>query len=177
MRLLPLLFALLATACSTTTDLPPFDQHMLDAQEARADGQQQLAITEYRAALRYQPASAEAHNNLGSVLFDTGQTDAAILEFQRALLLDDRLAAAHNNMGSALLSKGQAAEAVGYFRRSVALNPEMSIARFNLCLGLETLGQYAAALLECQLTSVRDPSRPGVEEAIQRLQGRLDEIQ
>ncbi len=175
-RSVALFLVLILSACSTAKQ-DPFEESMATARELRDAGEYPKAVAEYREALRIKPSSAEAHNNLGSTLFNMEQTDAAILEFQRALLLNDKLAAAHNNMGSALLSKGEAAEAVGYFRRAVILKPEMLIARFNLCLGLETLGQYAAALLECELVSVADPHVAGLEEAINRLQSRSAEGQ
>lgn len=152
----------------------PFEDHMASARQKKDDGRYHEAAAEYREALRIKPSSPEAHNNLGSVLFNLGETDAAILEFQRALLLDSELAAAYNNMGSAQLSKGEAAEAVGSFRRAVMLKPQMSIARFNLCLGLETLGLYAEALLECEKVSVHDPHVAGLDDAIARLKVRTE---
>jgi Flp pilus assembly protein TadD len=166
-----LLFALLAGCAASNRDTysDPFEDSMNAAATLRDNGEYNAAVVEYREAIRLKPASAEAHNNLGSALFNLGDTDGAIMEFQRALLLNKDLAAAHNNMGSALLAKGNAAEAVGYFRRAVQLKPEMTIARFNLCLGLENLRQFAAALLECELLSVTDPDIPGLNEAINRL--------
>ena len=86
------------------------------------------ALAAYRQAVRLRPDSAEAHNDLGAVLYDVGERDAAVQEYQRALRLQPEFAEAHNNLGVAALSAGQIVAAVGEYRQAVALKPEFSAA-------------------------------------------------
>ena len=140
------------------------------AQKQSAEGDIQGAIASYRAAIHANPISADAHNNLGALLYEIGQTDQAVLEYERALQLNPDLSEAHNNLGVALLSTGRTTQAVAQFRHAVARKPGFNDARFNLCLGLEILSQFDEALKQCQLVAQSEPSRPGLADAVERLQ-------
>jgi tetratricopeptide (TPR) repeat protein len=52
-------------------------------------------------ALRLNPNSAEAHNNLGIILFATGKTRESIPEFEAALRLNPSLETASKNLQQA----------------------------------------------------------------------------
>jgi Tfp pilus assembly protein PilF len=150
-----------------------YETHSQRAVEHSQAGRRGAAIAEYREALALRPDSAEAHNNLGAALYDVGERDAAINEYHRALELNPGSAAAHNNLGVALLDAKQFAAAVGEYRRAVDLQPEFTAAQYNLCLGLELLGQLHDALAHCQIAARQDPNRPGVADAVERLQNKL----
>ena len=60
------------------------------------------AIDRFRQAVRLDPASAEAHNNLGSAFGLLGRFDQAIEEFREALRLDPSHARARENLGIAM---------------------------------------------------------------------------
>ena len=152
-----------------------FREHYENGLRAYEAGRRTEAIAEYREAVRLKPDAAEAHNSLGAVLYNVGEAEAAIQEYRRALRLNPDLAEAHNNLGVALLSTGHFAAAVGEYRQAVELKPEFTEARYNLCLGLELLGQLSEALVQCQLVAQREPGRPGVAGAVERLRGKLDQ--
>ena len=59
------------------------------------------AIDELRAALRWNPDSAEAHNNLGIALASTGRIDEAMNEFRQALAIDPEFEDARRNLAMA----------------------------------------------------------------------------
>ncbi len=59
----------------------------------------QDAIDEFRAALKWNPDSVEAHNNLGIALASIGRMDEAVDEFNRALAIDPEFEDARRNLG------------------------------------------------------------------------------
>ncbi|HBY60677.1 MAG TPA: hypothetical protein DEH78_12700, partial [Solibacterales bacterium] len=63
---------------------PPSLQEALQAHQA---GQLDLAVEKYRAYLKVNPSSVEAHSNLGAVLARQGRLEEAIPEYRAALKL------------------------------------------------------------------------------------------
>jgi tetratricopeptide (TPR) repeat protein len=59
------------------------------------------AIGELRAALTWNPESAEAHNNLGIALASAGRMDEALTEFKQALTIDPGFDDARRNLSMA----------------------------------------------------------------------------
>jgi Flp pilus assembly protein TadD len=75
-------------------------------------------------AVRADPASAEAHHNLGMALFYCRRFDEAIAQFQRALALDPALASAQGSLGQALIESGRPDEAMAALAEAERLDPE-----------------------------------------------------
>jgi tetratricopeptide (TPR) repeat protein len=59
------------------------------------------AVTALRAALAWNPDSAEAHNNLGIALASSGRMDDAMTEFKQALAIDPEFDDARRNLAMA----------------------------------------------------------------------------
>src|SRR5262249_59180168 len=74
---------------------------------------------------------AQAHDNLGLVLIQSGDDAAGIAQFREAVRLDKDDAEAHANLGAALVPS-DAEEAVRELETAVALAPGSVKARFNL---------------------------------------------
>ena len=104
------------------------------------------AIAEYREALRIDPDYAEAHNNLGSVLLQTGRATEAIHEYEQALRIDPAYAKAHNNLGNALLQTGRAPEAIDHYKEALRIAPTSAGAHNNLAAALTQTGQLSEAI-------------------------------
>uniref|UniRef100_UPI0039C64D2D tetratricopeptide repeat protein n=1 Tax=Anabaena sp. CCY 9402-a TaxID=3103867 RepID=UPI0039C64D2D len=81
------------------------------------------AALKYKAALRLDPNSVLAHNNLGYALKKQGKLEAAIASYQTALRLDPNFANAHNNLGSALYSQGKLEAAIASYQTALRLDP------------------------------------------------------
>ena len=73
--------------------------------------------------MEIQPDLAEAHNNLGWVLLQTGRVDEAIAQFQTTLKLQPDLAPAHESLAKALLQQRRASEAVAHYQTALKLEP------------------------------------------------------
>jgi VWFA-related protein len=74
-------------------------------------------------AVQDNPESAEAHNNLGMALFQTGDAKAAVGEFRAAEKLAPADPNVHFNLGEALARTGSSEGAVEELRRAVSLAP------------------------------------------------------
>ncbi len=82
-----------------------------------------LAETEFRAALRLDPADPDAHSDLGLVHGMRREFDEAVREAREAVRLAPRRADLERNLGVALSWSGRPAEAIEALRRAMALDP------------------------------------------------------
>ena len=107
------------------------------------------AIAGFREAIRYQPASAEAHLSLGQALQQKRDPGAAA-ELAEADRLnkkkaDAQAAAFALAAGRSQMGKGELAAAVASFREAVRLAPDNADAHFQLALALRKKGARAEA--------------------------------
>jgi protein O-GlcNAc transferase len=99
----------------------------------------------YRDALRLRPAYADALNNLGSLLKDTGRAAEAERALSDAVRLRPHFAEAHFNLGTLLVDLRRYSEAAGHLRSSLAANPNQADAQYWLGNASMGLGDSRAA--------------------------------
>jgi tetratricopeptide (TPR) repeat protein len=105
----------------------------------RRQGRVEPAVHAFEAALRLEPESPAARQNLGQIRHEQGRAllearrflDAAA-ELREAITLLPASAVAHNDLGVALASVNDVAAAAAQFRQAVVLNPDFVEARRNL---------------------------------------------
>lgn len=115
--------------------------------QAGSRGDWAAAIAAFRDALARSPDNAEAHNDLGVALAETGQFDAAQECFSRALALSPRLVAARVNLGHLeFQARGRYREAVAHYRAALETEPGLDEARCQCGLALYELGEIEAAI-------------------------------
>lgn len=102
----------------------------------QAQGQHDLAIESYRAAIALQPDYAEAYNNLGAALQEQGRLAEATQAFQQALALNPNFASAQNNLGNTLLVQGNLKAAIACYYASLKLDAGNLSTHSNLLLAL-----------------------------------------
>jgi Tfp pilus assembly protein PilF len=102
--------------------------------------------TLFTQALRVNPGSALAHNNMGFALAQQGRGEAAMVHYQEALQLRPDFAYTHNNLGLVLTHQGKLEEAIVAYKRAIHLRPDYVNAYNNLGLTLVRQGQPAAAM-------------------------------
>ena len=95
-------------------------------------GETEDAARCYREAIALEPSYAQAHNNLGLVLFQLDQADVAVEEFKTALAIDPNAEGIHNNLGVVLEAMGHLEDAILCFRRSLELAPEQAEVRQHM---------------------------------------------
>ena len=109
-------------------------------------GRTQQAQTEFEEAVRLKPDFAEAHGNLGALLFSLGQADEAIEQLREVVRLKPDYADAHSNLGIALVSAGKTAEGVEQFEQALKLKPDIT-GYANLAMAYVQEGRSEEAIL------------------------------
>lgn len=100
----------------------------------------------YRRAVLLDGSLANAHANLGRMLYQEGRLHEAARHFGRAFELDSGDATAAYNLGIAFEDLGNQAAALESYRRAVESDPSLAAAHFNLSRLYEASGDRAAAL-------------------------------
>jgi Flp pilus assembly protein TadD len=104
------------------------------------------AMELFQQALRMNPDSAVAHNDLGLVLARLGRSEDAIKQYQEALQLSPDSAVAHNDLGLVLARLGRSEDAVKQFQEASRLKPDYANAHNNLANALLQTGNVAEAI-------------------------------
>lgn len=99
---------------------PELRRHVDAGLKAKAAGDLDIAIQEFRRVTEIAPGLAAAHVNLGAVLFDKKAYAEAIPSLRRALELNSDLPGVHVMLGTALLAQGFASAAVPHLQRAGA---------------------------------------------------------
>jgi predicted membrane-bound spermidine synthase len=115
--------------------------HNVLALSQASAGNMEVAIREFREALRLDPASATTHWHLGAALASHGAPAEALAHLQRSVALDPSNEAAHNDVGAVLLRQGRVDEAINHFDQALALNPGFTEARANLDVAIRVRRQ------------------------------------
>ncbi len=84
--------------------------------------QNQQARVDFEQALKLDPSSAEAWNNLANALLAVGETEEAARALKAAVQADSTLVDAHYNLGSLLLQQGQLDQARLAFLAAIAVD-------------------------------------------------------
>lgn len=118
----------------------------------------------YERALAGRPDLADAHNNLGRLLHDTGDLPGAEARYRAAIAANGEVALYHFNLGVVLEDLGRAADAIAAYESALALDAHLADAHFNLARQLEAAGRAANDELKLRravrhLKSYRDLSR------------------
>ncbi|HVW22764.1 MAG TPA: tetratricopeptide repeat protein [Opitutaceae bacterium] len=118
------------------------------------------AVAHYRAALRYDRADPEAHDNLGLALAAEGRGGEAIAEFRAALRMNPSLGMAHYNLGLALVEARRVDEGIAQYREALRLNPERAEIHNNLGAALAVSGRVPEAAAEFARALQLQPDYP-----------------
>jgi len=116
-------------------------------------GRRDAALAAFQHAVRIDPLYAEAHANLGQLLFDLDRLDAAVAALRRAVTLTPDNVAALAMLGRALTRRGEADLAMRFIDRALALAPADApalIARANAETRRGDHAETEAALLAAE---------------------------
>jgi tetratricopeptide (TPR) repeat protein len=115
------------------------------------------ALNYYRDALRLDPASVEAHNNLGNLLDKMGRKDEAMAQYREALRLRPEAPLAHDNLGTLLIQLGRFEDGMREYTEAARLKPDDPLPHYLMGKAWLRHGQSAKAVLAFQESLRRDP--------------------
>jgi protein O-GlcNAc transferase len=126
------------------------------AQSCRVNGDRDGAISFLRDIIAIEPTNADALNNLGLLLFESGAIDQAIDYYTKAIGSNPFSAEAHCNYATALHAKGRMAQAERNFARAIELKKGLVEAYLGLSGIKETAGDFESAKnLLCDALRIR----------------------
>ncbi|MGV0105633.1 hypothetical protein NSTCB13_04381 [Nostoc sp. DSM 114160] len=149
-----------------------------EADRLREDKKFEEAALKYKAALRLDPNSVFAHNNLGIALYKQGKLSEAIAAYQQALQIDPNFATAHNNLGNALSNQGKLSEAIAAYQQALQIDPNNAAAHNNLGNALSNQGKLSEAIAAYQQALQIDPNNAAAHNNLGNAlyeQGKLSE--
>ena len=112
---------------------------------ARPDGSDAAVVAaEFREAIRLRPDYAEAHNNLGLVLIQTGDDPGGIASLREAVRIAPEYADARANLGAAL-TLTDVDESIRELEKAVELAPGSVKAHFNLAVAYGASPKHGSA--------------------------------
>jgi tetratricopeptide (TPR) repeat protein len=126
---------------------PELRQHVEAGMKARAAGDLDTAIREFKRVAELAPQMAAAHVNLGAAYFDKKSYGQAIPPLKRALQLNADLPGAEAMLGAALLAQGYAAESIAYLEKA-RMDDLLGVALLESGRPREALDRLEAALLK-----------------------------
>jgi predicted O-linked N-acetylglucosamine transferase (SPINDLY family) len=97
-------------------------------------------------ALAVNPASPEAHSNLGLALLDLKRPEEALAAHERSLKLRPDVPDSLNNRANALQALNRPAEALADYDRALKLRPDFALAHANRGNALRALGRLEEAV-------------------------------
>jgi tetratricopeptide (TPR) repeat protein len=144
-------------------------QHGFRLQSA---GDEAGAEADYRQALALDPAGADAHFLLGSLLGKQERLDAAERHLQQALAAQPAFADARQALGNVYLLRRDFDAAKACYAAAIALEPANAMAHSNLGLACQSLGDHAGALAAFTRAFELAPRLPDIVRnlTIERLQ-------
>ena len=126
---------------------PELRQHVDAGLKARAAGNLDTAIQEFRRVTELAPNLAAGHVNLGAVYLEKKDYSSAVESLRKALKLDAALTGAQGMLGVALLAQGYAAEAVPYLEQAKS-DDLLGVALLECNREREAVDHLEAALLK-----------------------------
>lgn len=104
------------------------------------------AMPALRKAAELLPQDAEAHRNLGAVLYEQGLLDEALVSLRRVLQIEPGDVEVRMAIANTLCASGRAREAVPLYRQALEVNPHSAEVHNNLGNALQELGECAEAI-------------------------------
>lgn len=123
----------------------PIHDLFFKARTCHEGGDRKGAIKHLHTILVVDPANAEAYNNLGLLLYESGSLEKAIASYKKSLSLNPDRAEVYCNCANALLSSGASAEAVALFDKALSIKPDLYEALFGSGMAKQATGDLNSA--------------------------------
>ena len=127
------------------------------------------AVEQFERAVRINPNSAEARNDLALALENLGKWSEAAEQLEQAVRIDPDSVEARNNLAIALEALGRMPEAIEQFRQALQINPQSAEAHYNLGNALVQQGDVKDALKQYEQALRNQPNLTAARDALARL--------
>ena len=134
--------------------------------ELERTGRSDEALVQYREALRHDPDSAMAHNNVGVILFNRKRYDEAETHFRRAFEIDPNDGMVQANLGDIARIRGDLDLALKRYAESLTRRPDHASSHYWIGLIHLQRDDVEAAVSHLEAALRIDP---GMEEAARLL--------
>lgn len=140
----------------TRDEIGNSDEHNARGIELADRGWLDEAANEFKKAIRLDPNSAHAHDNLATIYAERGQLAEALVEFMDAVRIEPDSPTTHHYLASFLAAHGQDL-AVAEYRKAIELEYEFPDAHLNLALALADRGELEEAVVELEIALGQAP--------------------
>ncbi|HET6343767.1 MAG TPA: tetratricopeptide repeat protein [Myxococcota bacterium] len=141
------------------------DEHNARGIELADRGWLDEAASEFQKAIKLDPNSAHAHDNLATIYAEKGQHLEALTEFMEALKVEPDSPTVHHYLASFLAAHAQDL-AVAEYRKAIDLEFDFPDAHLNLALALGDRGQLEEAVLELETAHAQAPDDEMVQHEL-----------
>ena len=141
------------------------DEHNARGIELADRGWLDEAASEFKKAIKLDPNSAHAHDNLATIFAEKGQLFEALLEFMEALRVEPDSPTVHHYLGSFLAAHGQDL-AIAEYHKAIDLEFDFPDAHVNLALALSDRGQLEEAVIELETAHEQAPEDEMIEHEL-----------
>ena len=124
----------------------------------------------YRRAIELDPTFADAHCNLGSLLFNRGRRDEAKRHFDRTVELAPRHVEGHLNLGTLCEEDGADERALWHYRQALESDPRFPDIHVSIALIYEKLELLRTARVHWRRYLALEPAGSWARVARQRLE-------
>jgi len=132
-----------------------------------------------RRAIALDPAGAEAHSTLGSILWLRGDSEGAVAEARQALAISPSLAFAHAVLGAALIFSGQPRDGIVAFQTGIRLDPHQSMLPsrlMHMAIGFYFCREYETAAGVAKQAIRSNPDYPNTYRWLAAALGQIGQI-
>ncbi len=131
-------------------------------------------LTLYQSILARNPVCWMAHNNLATILIETGRMEEAIPHLEQTLNLHPDYVLAENNLGYALTRLNRLQAAIPHLEKAVRLEPRFFQAHNNLGTALMAADRLPESMAEFEQAIKHHPQYPEAEHNLGLALARLD---
>lgn len=173
--LLVLVF-IFATLFSGACTFKTGHEYLITGNEYFKAGDLNKAEKEYREALRLEPESSIAHNNLGVVLNELGQYQEAITILTRAIEIDPKNAIAHYALANSLSHTGRYDDAMVQAAKAIELEETEPQAHKAMAEAAQGKGDFPTALQHWNYLVQLDPDNDELHHSLADVYGKAGNL-
>jgi len=130
------------------------------ANDLKAQGQLEKAVTYYRKAIKHSPHHGEAYNNLGNTFHLLGKSPEALTSYRKSCEIMPDNPQVQFNLGTALYEAAHIDEAITHLQAAIKLSPDYAEAYSSLGVAYQAKGDLLSAVAALQKAVHLKPDYP-----------------